>query len=408
MKSLSTEIPDIAAPELPGGKPPGTSGIRSWLTPFNVISAPIIFLGAILIVIRFAKGLGSVTNLDQQFPWGLWIGFDVVTGVAFAGGAYVITFMVYILGAEKYHPIVRVTVLNGFLAYVFYAGALLLDLGRPWNVVNPIIGKSFGVSSVLFLVAWHFMLYMMAEFIEFSPAIAEWLGWRRVHRWLSSLTLGAVIFGITLSTLHQSGLGALFLMAKNKIHPLWYSEFIPVLFFVSSIFAGLSMVIFEGSISYRVFHHRVSARGRASHEQILLGLGRICAMAMFVYFFLKILVLVHGRHWEQLASPIGAWYLLEVLGFVLVPCFLFLYAVRGRRLGLIRVAALMAMLGIILNRLNISVIAFRWGAPNHYVPSWQEIVVTLAVVFSDIWVFRWTVKRMPVLSDPPAWAAEHS
>ena len=152
------------------------------LTPFNVISIPIILLGAVLLVIRFTQGLGSVTNLTQDYPWGLWIGFDVVTGVAFAGGAYVITFMVYVLRLEKYHPIVRVTVLNGFLAYVFYAGALLLDLGRPWNVINPIIGNSFGVSSVLFLVAWHFMLYMIAEFIEFSPAIAEWLGWKRVRK----------------------------------------------------------------------------------------------------------------------------------------------------------------------------------------------------------------------------------
>ncbi len=218
-------------------------------TPFNIISFPVIVLGLILIVIRFAKGLGSVTNLTQEVPWGLWIGFDVVTGVAFAGGAYVLTFMVYILNMKKYKSIVRVTVLNGFLAYVFYAGALLLDLGRPWNVINPIIGNSFGVSSVLFLVAWHFLLYMMAQLIEFSPAIAEWIGARRARKILSGMTLAAVIFGITLSTLHQSGLGALFLMAKEKIHPLWYSEFIPVLFFVSSIFAGLSMVIFEGSIS---------------------------------------------------------------------------------------------------------------------------------------------------------------
>ncbi|MFA5418544.1 MAG: hypothetical protein WC341_08805, partial [Bacteroidales bacterium] len=148
-------------------------------TPFNVISVPIILLGLGIIVVRFIKGIGAVTNLSQEVPWGLWIGFDVVTGVAFAGGAYVITFMVYILHMKKYHSIVRVTVLNGFLAYVFYAGALLLDLGRPWNVINPIIGNSFGVSSVLFLVAWHFLLYMIAMLIEFSPAIAEWIGLQR-------------------------------------------------------------------------------------------------------------------------------------------------------------------------------------------------------------------------------------
>src|SRR3989339_1899211 len=237
-----------------------------WVTPFNMISLPIMFLGLVLIIIRFWKGIGSVTNLTQEVPWGIWIGFDVVTGVAFAGGAYVLTFMVYILNMKQYHSIVRVTVLNGFLAYVFYAGALLLDLGRPWNVINPIIGNSFGVNSILFLVAWHFMLYMIAEFIEFSPAIAEWLGWKRIRKFLSGMTLAAVIFGITLSTLHQSGLGALYLMAKVKIHPLWYSEFIPILFFVSSIFAGLSMVIFEGSISHKVFKNLIGEKNHDSYE----------------------------------------------------------------------------------------------------------------------------------------------
>ncbi len=375
-------------------------------TPFNVISVPIILLGAVLLVFRFAFGLGSITNLSQEFPWGIWIGFDVVTGVAFAGGAYVLTFMVYIMKVEKYHPIVRATVLNGFLAYVFYAGALLLDLGRPWNVINPIIGNSFGVSSVLFLVAWHFMLYMMAEFIEFSPAVAEWLGWKRVRKIMNSMTLGAVIFGITLSTLHQSGLGALFLMARDKIHPLWYTEFIPVLFFVSSVFAGLSLVIFEGSISHKVFHGRLGPVQKKSQDGILVGLGRICAGAMFVYVFLKILVLIHDKGWSHLGTGWGLWYLVEVVGFVIVPGALFFVAVRDRRVRMIQVAAALTLVGIILNRLNISVIAFGWYSPNHYVPSWQEIVVTLAVVLSEIWVFRWVVNRMPVLGDSPQWARE--
>jgi Ni/Fe-hydrogenase subunit HybB-like protein len=368
------------------------------LTPFNVISGLIMVLGAVLLVIRFSRGLGSITNLDQEFPWGLWIGFDVITGVAFAGGAYVLTFMVYILGQQKYQPIVRATVLNGFLAYVFYAGALLLDLGRPWKVINPIIGNSFGVSSVLFLVAWHFLLYMMAEFVEFSPAVAEWLGWRRVRRVLGALTLGAVIFGITLSTLHQSGLGALYLMAKEKIHPLWYSEFIPFMFLVSSIFAGLSLVIFEGSITHRVFRHRVGARLKESHDGILVGLSRICAGTMFVYLFMQLLVFVHGQHWALLSTGWGLWYLLEVVGFVALPAGLFLYAYRDRNLALLRGAAVMTLLGILLNRLNVSTIAFKWYAADHYVPSWEEVVVSLAVVSAEIWVFRWVVNRMPVLA----------
>lgn len=379
-----------------------------WLTPFNVISLPIMLTGLILIVIRFWKGIGSITNLTQEVPWGLWIGFDVVTGVAFAGGAYVITFMVYILNMKQYHSIVRVTVLNGFLAYVFYAGALLLDLGRPWNVINPIIGNSFGTSSVLFLVAWHFLLYMIAELIEFSPAVAEWIGARRARKILSGMTLGAVIFGITLSTLHQSGLGALFLMAKDKIHPLWYSEFIPIMFFVSSIFAGLSMVIFEGSISHKVFSDQISEKNHKAHNRILHGLSKICAVALFAYFTLNVLVFVHEKRWGLLNSPMGYWYLTEMLGFVLLPMVLFFISYRKQNILLIRIASLVTMIGIIINRLNVTVIGFKWDAAQHYYPSWMEITVTLAVIFTEIWIFRWIITRMPVLRDSPAWAKEQS
>ncbi|NCO53816.1 MAG: polysulfide reductase NrfD [Bacteroidetes bacterium] len=377
-----------------------------WLTPFNIISIPIMLLGLALIVIRFWKGLGSITNLTQEVPWGLWIGFDVVTGVAFAGGAYVLTFMVYILNMNKYHSIVRVVVLNGFLAYVFYAGALLLDLGRPWNVINPIIGNNFGTSSVLFLVAWHFLLYMIAQLIEFSPAIAEWLGAKRARKILSGMTIAAVIFGITLSTLHQSGLGALYMMAKDKIHPLWYSEFIPVMFFVSSIFAGLSMVIFEGTISYKVFFNQVSENNHNAHNRIIHGLAKICAGAMFAYFSLHVLIFIHGRHWNLLNTGMGYWYILEMIGFVLVPMMLYFYSYRKNNIFLIKLAAIITMLGVILNRLNVTVIGFRWDSAIRYVPSWMEIVVTLAVICTEIWVFRWVVNRMPVLRESPSWVKE--
>lgn len=376
-------------------------------TPFNIISGAIILLGAVLIVYRFAKGLGAATNLSQDYPWGLWIGFDVVTGVAFAGGAYTLTCMVYIFGARKYYPIVRATVLSGFLAYAFYAGALLLDLGRPWNIINPIIGNGFGLSSVLFLVAWHFMLYMFTELVEFSPAIAEWLGWKKLRKFLMGLTLGAVIFGITLSILHQSGLGALYLLAKGKIHPLWYSEFIPLLFFVSSIFAGVSLVIFEGTISHRVFKDLINPKVHASYENIVAGLGKIALGAMFVYLFLKILVFIHGKNWEYISSPMGYWYLVEILGFVLLPLIIYIAGVKGGSIGLIRAASIITIIGIIINRLNVSIIAYKWDAPIRYFPSWIEIVVTLAVICAEIWAFRWVIMRMPVLNERPDYKWMH-
>ena len=367
------------------------------LTPFNVITAALILTTAVLLAIRFIGGLGTITNLSQDVPWGLWIGFDVVTGVALAGGAYVITFMVYILRLDKYEPIVRVTVLNGFLAYVFYAGALLLDLGRPWNVINPIIGNSFGVSSVLFLVAWHFLLYMTAEFLEFSPVIAEWAGWPKLRRRLHALTLGAVVLGISLSMLHQSGLGALYLMAKGKIHPLWYSEFIPVLFLVSSIFAGLSMVIFEGTVSHKVFRDRLGKPLREGHDAIVIGLARICAGTMFAYLGLQVITFVHQGRGEWMGTGWGSWYLVEIIGLTLLPAIGFLIGAQRRNPAWIRAAAVFTLLGVIINRLNVTVIGFQWTAPVRYVPSWQEIVVTMGVISAEIWVFRWVVNRMPVL-----------
>ena len=378
----------------------------SLLTVFNLVSVPIILAAAVILYVRFTQGLGSVTHLTQDVPWGLWKGFNVITGVAFAGGAYVVTFLVYVLRRERYHSIVRVTVLNGFLAYVFYAGALLLDLGRPWAMVNPIIGNSFGVSSVLFLIAWHFMLYMIAAFTEFSPAVAEWLGLRSVRRVLRAMTLGAVVFGVTLSMLHQSGLGALFLMAKGKIHPLWYSEFIPLHFFVSSIFAGLSLVIFEGTLSKRAFRSRMNEEHVEHHDDIVLGLSKICAGTMYAYLFLKVLDLVHGQKLSYLGTPLGHWYLVEVVGFVLVPMAMFTEAVRWRSQMLAKTAAVLTMIGILINRLNVSIIGYEWTQAVRYVPSAYEFVVSLAVILAEIWVLRWVILRMPVLGALPAWADE--
>lgn len=394
LKSITSEVGKAAKLFMYELKPRGPV-----FTPFNVITGVIIVVGIILVIIRMFAGLGSVTNLSQEFPWGIWIGFDVVTGVAFAAGAYVITFVVYILGNEKYKPLVRATVLNGLLAYMFYAGALLLDLGRPWKAPNPLIGNYFGVSSVLFLIAWHFFLYMICEFVEFLPVVAEWLGWNRVRKFLHGLTLGAVILGITLSTLHQSGLGALFLMAKSKIHPLWYSTNIPVLFFVSSIFAGLSMIIIESTFTHKIFSHRLGRGGGSSHNELVLGLGKGAAFVMFAYFFLKILDIVHNRSLCFLGTPMGSWYLLEMIGFVLVPIILFTLGVRDNKVRMVQVAAFFAVFGILLNRLNLSVIAFKWYAADHYFPSWQEIWITLMIISIELWAFRWAVNRMPVLSD---------
>jgi len=375
------------------------------LTPFNVIAALTILAAVVILFIRFSKGLGAVSHGDQDRPWGLWINFNVITGVAFAGGAYVVTFMVYILGLEKYRSIVRATVLYALLAYMFYAFALLLDLGRPWRVINPIIGNSFGISSVLFLVAWHFILYMGSLLIEFLPAVTEWATMKKYRRFFGAMTLAVVIFGIALSTLHQSGVGALFLMSEPKIHPLWYSEFIPILFFISSIFAGISLVIILETIGRGVFKKEQSSSHKKAHSPVLMSLARICSISMFVYLCMTMLVFIHGKDYNSFGEGWGAWYMVEIVGFVLLPCMLFMLGYKRANLSAIRIAAVMSIIGIILNRMNISTIAYNWFDHSLEWPTWMEMVVSVAVIFVQLLVFRWIVRRMPVYRESPAWVS---
>ena len=376
-------------------------------TPFNIISVPVILIGIPLMIYRFAVGLGATTNLSQEFPWGMWIGFDVIVGVAFAGGGYALAFIVYILGMEKYRPILRATVLNAFLAYVFYAGAIILDIGRWWNGPGPFYGNRYGVSSVMFIVAWHFLLYMMTLGLEFSPAFAEWLGMKRLRKILGASTIGAVIFGVMLSIHHQSGLGALFAMTKGRLHPLWYTEFIPVHFFISSMYAGLCLIIFEGTISHKVFAPQIDEEHHKAYPDIVIGLGRISAGVIFAYFFLNIMMVLHEGDLKLINTPMGYWYLTEVIGLVLIPGLMFIHGAQNRNLSTVRVAAILALIGIILNRLNCVFIAFKWYLPlgERYYPYWMELWITLSIIFMEIWVFRWIVNRMAVMKKPPEWAA---
>lgn len=375
------------------------------ISPFNIISAVFIIGAMIILFFRFRDGLGSVTHASQDYPWGFWINFNVITGVALAGGAFVLTFMVYILGLEKYRPIVKATVLYALLAYIFYMGALLLDLGRPWKVINPVIGNSFGTSSVLFLVAWHFLIYTVLLFFEFYPTVTEWLTLKKHRKFFVSISIGVVILGILISSLHQSGLGALFLIAKSKIHPLWYNEFLPILFFVSCIFGGLSLVIILETISQRAFRKTMSFNHKSSHRNIIISLARVCSLTLFVYLAMLALVFLNSKNYSYLSTGWGYWYLLEVIGFVMIPCILFMFGYSFRNLFLIRTAAVVSILGIILNRLNVSTFTFKWYDNIIQYPTWKEVVVGVAVILAQILVFRWIVRRMPVYREPPAWSS---
>ena len=397
--------PSWVAEKLLMGMPP-RAYLRSLATRGNLVAGLILAVGVPTIAYRFIYGLGAVTNLSQSTPWGLWIGFDMICGVALAAGGYTLASAVYIFGLKDYKPVVRPALLTGFLGYLFAVLGLLADLGQPWRIPYPIFYKH-GVTSVMFEVGWCVFLYLTVLFLEFTPPVFEWLGWKTARRRALELTIGLTAFGVVLSTLHQSSLGALFLMAPDKLHPLWYSPFIPIFFFVSSIVAGLSMVIVESALSHRIFHDRLHPERPVDLDRITLGLGRGAAVVLFGYFFLKLQGIAEGGHWGLLGTPYGLVYLVELLGFVLLPSLLFAVAVRSGDAAGVRRAAVLAVTGVVVNRLNVSIVAFNWNAAERYVPSLAEVMVSLTLVTMGVLTFRWIVNRMPVLQEHAAFRNAH-
>lgn len=370
--------------------------LRGHFNPVDAGIAAILIVGIPVIVLRFAMGLGAVTNLSQSTPWGLWIGFDMLCGVALAAGGFTLSAAVYMFGLEEYRPVVRAAILTGFLGYVFAVIGLLCDLGQPWRIPYPLV-YSWGTTSVMFEVGWCVALYTTVLFLEFAPALFEWLGWKIPLRWIHRIELSLIVFGIVLSTLHQSSLGSLFLMAPGKVHPLWYSPYIPIFFFVSAVAVGLAMVIFESGLSHKLFVDRTDPDRHVDLDRIALGLGRGAGVVLFAYFFLRLQGVADGEHWNLLATGWGAWWLLEVVGLTLVPALMFAYASRHGRARIARTAAVLAVLGVVLGRINVSIVAMNWQLADRYVPSLMELVASITIVTLGIVVFRWIVNRMPIL-----------
>ncbi len=372
--------------------------LKSLLRPADLLVALILAIGYPVIIYRFVYGLGAATNLDQTTPWGLWIGLDMLSGVALAAGGYTIATAVHIFGLKQYEPIVRPALLTGFLGYLFAVIGLMADLGRPWNLPVP-MAISFGTTSVMFEVAWCVAMYSTVLFLECTPAMFEWLGLAKWRERAMKVLLAATVMGTILSTLHQSSLGALFLMAPTKLHPLWYSTYLPLMFFISSIVAGLTMVIFESGVSHRAFRSRVDHH--MDLDGLTIGLARAASVVLFAYFFLKLQGLADSGTWHLLGTKYGLWFLVEVIGFVLVPCFAFAWAARHGHVRLIRGLAAWTVFGVVLNRLNVSMFAMNWTAPTWYIPSWMEVVTSITIITTGVMVFRWIVNRMPVLSELP-------
>ncbi|CAB5102518.1 Integral membrane protein DVU_0534 [Olavius algarvensis associated proteobacterium Delta 3] len=386
----------------------GTTAGKFQMTPFNMVAGVIVILGVIVTILRFTGGLGAVTNLTDYNPWGIWIGFDLLVGVALSAGGFVTSAAVYIFGLKKYHSAVRPAILTAFLGYALVVLALHYDVGRPWRLPYPFIVQQ-GTSSVLFEVGACVALYLTVLFIEWSPTAMEWLGLKKIRGIVIKLTLLLTIFGVILSTLHQSSLGALFLIAPSKLHPLWYSKYIPIYFFVSAVIAGLSMVIFESTLSHRYFHDKMDETHLAESRGVTLGFGKAAAYTLAGYFLLKVIGVAADNDWHYLATGYGAWFLVELLGFIALPCFVYAVGVREKNTTLIRWAAAWTVLGIILNRFNISLIAFNYHLPasERYFPHWMEVVISVFIVTLGLVLFRFIATRMPIFYEAAGYDDAH-
>ncbi|MBI5519433.1 MAG: polysulfide reductase NrfD [Desulfovibrio sp.] len=385
-----------------------TTENKSLMTPVNIITGIILAIGVVITVLRFTKGLGAVTNLDQNNAWGIWIGFDLLCGVALAAGGYTTSSACYLFGMKKYHSAVRPAILTAFLGYALVVFALHYDVGRPYRLVYPIFLQP-GTTSLLYEVGLCVFLYVTVLAIEFSPAALEWLGMKKLRNTVHKLTLALTVFGVILSTLHQSSLGALYIAVPSKLHPLWYSPYLAVLFFVSSIPAGLSMVIFEGTLAHKPWHHMMDKTHLDEHEGVILGFARGASIALAAYFCVKLVAVAYDDNWAYLATGWGAWWLFEVLGFVALPSLLYAIGSREKNIKLIKWTAALTVFGIILNRFNVSMVAFNWQLPasQRYFPSLTEIMLSIFVVTVGVTVYRFIVSRMPIFFEHPEYKDAH-
>lgn len=366
--------------------------MRQYLTKitfWKVVAAVLLAAGIYSTIYRFTRGLGPSTHLNDQFPWGIWIGFDVLCGVGLAAGGFTLAAMVHIFNIKRFEPVLRPTILTAFLGYLLVIVGLLCDLGRPLQIWHAII--MWNPRSVMFEVAWCVMLYTTVLALEFAPIVLERFKMKRTVALLKRVSILIIIAGVILSTLHQSSLGSLYLIVPSKLYALWYSPILPVFFWVSAIAVGCAMVIFESFLSARAFKRGI--------EMNLLGeLGRVSVVMLGVYLMLKFMDLYNRHLLSLLVVPRTETYLywIEILVGAAVPMTLLSFSRVRRNASGLFLSALMIILGFILNRMNITITGMEGYAGRHYFPSWMELSITAAIVTGGFIAFSLAVKYLPV------------
>ncbi|MCF8239950.1 MAG: Ni/Fe-hydrogenase cytochrome b subunit [Melioribacteraceae bacterium] len=386
---------------------------KKYFTPGVMVFVVLAAIGLVFLAIRFIGGIGAVTNLDNQHPWGIWIGLDVALGVALAAGGFTSAALGHIWHREHYHAIIRPALLTALLGYTFVAVSVAMDLGRYYYIWHPLI--MWNGTSVLFEVGICVMIYLTVLYIEFLPIVAErFIGrvnlpgllsrlnktvdslLRALDRGLDKTMFVFIIAGVVLSCLHQSSLGSLMIIAGPKMHPLWQTPILPLLFLLSAIGVGFPMVIFESLISSRSF-------GLKPETPILTNLGNIIGPILGIYLAFKIGDMVIRQTFVYLTTITteSVMYAIEIVIGVIVPLRMFLSEqVRKSPAGLF-IASSLVIFGVFMNRLNTFLVAYT---PPYemttYFPSVGEIAVTVGFISIEVLLYRLMVKIFPVISHP--------
>ena len=364
--------------------------------PFNWVLWAIYAVGLPILVGRFIFGLGWVTHSSYDYPWGLFLGWGLFVMVPLSASGFMMGTTVELFGRKDFKSIERLGLLNGLLGYLFAVMFLQVDLGQPWRLIYPMF-VSLGPAAVLFLVAWHVATYLSCQVAELVPAFAEWMGFPKAKQFIKSIVLGLTIAGIILSTLHQGALGALFTYAPGKVHPLWYSSsFQWFHFFVSAVFAGLSMLIVVSTLTKWFMRWRCDENYLNNLSKLTLGLAKGASLALITYLVIKIIGIAHDNDWQYLLTGWGAWFLFEMVVGVILPLIFYTLAVRNSNASLARFSAFLAVIGLALNRLNTALITFNWQLYQE-IPHWREVVIVITVYATYIVVYRAVLARMPIL-----------
>lgn len=373
--------------------------------------------GIIALIARFTGGLGYVTNNNNAYPWGIWIGVNVAGGVGLSAGGFTTGAIAYVLNRKQFHLIVRPALFTALLGYTFVVLALMTDLGRYWNITSPMI--NWNGTSVLFAVAICVMVSTTILYIECIPIVAERFSGRvalpfgsavnRFAEWVLAklnttvhkVMVIVVLVGIVFSCLHQSSLGALMLIAPSKIHPLWYTPILPLLFLMSAIATAYPVVIFE--------HLLVgSSLGRKPMMWLLTPLARYMPVLMGIYVVLKVGdMIVRGTYVYLLDGTAQSnAFLVEVIVGVIVPFVLVLFNKVRTSPGWLFFASSLAIFGVLINRINVFLVSYTPPYGGHYFPSVPEIIVSLGLIAVMMLIYRFAVTQLPVLAANPEGGAQ--